>query len=140
MVEPLLSPDVLAQVVSRVHRIRQTKKTHVHIFITEKAIEKDIYKLHTDKLANRNSEPGSLVEGRAKNTRTGCSRKNADTLSLLAGSKYPGARLSVELRFGRYCVGVVIPRQPSSCSGLLRPRGWAWCGFCRPVPAGLLLD
>ena len=82
MVEPLLSLDIFDQAIGRVHRIGQTKKTHVHIFVTKKSIEKDIYKVYTEKLNARNIEPSPLVKGRAQDTTTGRSRNIADTLSL----------------------------------------------------------
>lgn len=52
LVEPLTSPGVEAQVVGRVHRIGQTKKTLVHSFITQGTIEENVYRLNRERAAN----------------------------------------------------------------------------------------
>ena len=52
LVEPLVNPGVEAQVVGRVHRIGQTRKTFVHSFVTKDTVEENVYRLNRERAAN----------------------------------------------------------------------------------------
>lgn len=55
LVEPLVNPGVEAQVVGRVHRIGQTRKTFVHSFVTRDTVEENVYRLNRERAANVNA-------------------------------------------------------------------------------------
>lgn len=63
LVEPLVNPGVEAQVVGRVHRIGQTKKTFVHSFVTRDTVEENVYRLNRERAAN--TDP-SIIAGTSK--------------------------------------------------------------------------
>lgn len=64
LVEPLVSPGVEAQVVGRVHRIGQTKKTYVHSFVMRDTVEENVYRLNRERAAGSD---GSAVASSSPN-------------------------------------------------------------------------
>ena len=64
LVEPVLSPAVEAQAVSRVLRIGQTKETHVYRLIVEGTIEEKILTLQSQRKEAEQAEAAGVVGGR----------------------------------------------------------------------------
>ena len=67
MVEPLLDGGVERQAINRVHRIGQTRETHVHRFLVKNTIEMEIHRRReeaTSSEGNGSDERGESVNDR----------------------------------------------------------------------------
>ena len=84
--EPVINPGVEAQAVSRVHRIGQHRRTHVHHFIMADTVEDRIFRLwdHTHIHSGRRTARGS--GGCAGGLRTAAASSNAAGASGAGGA------------------------------------------------------